>query len=88
MLTLVMRSKLSVCSIYFLFFHVKYALQYPFVCEKLENVLGGGASPSPDPTPVGFYGAALFAPLALMLGAFDLHPRTLAQGEVEVGGGH
>ena len=52
MFTLIMRSKLSVCSIYFLFFHVKYALQYTFVCEELENFLGRGKS-LPRPLPPG-----------------------------------
>ena len=45
-----------------------------------------GETPSPDPTPFGSYGASTFAPTALKLGAFSLHPRTLARGEVEVGG--
>ena len=44
--------------------------------------LGGG---TPDPTPFGSYGASISAPAALMLGAFGLHPRTLAHGEVKVG---
>jgi hypothetical protein len=64
---------------------VKYALQYTFDCGKLENFLGS-ASPSPDLTLFGSYGALIFAPPALILGALGLHSRTLTHGEVEVGG--
>ena len=56
---------------------------------KNSKIVLGGASPSPDPSlrphPFGSYEASIFAPAALMLGAFGLHPRTVAQGEVEVG---
>ena len=48
---------------------------------------GGGETPSSDPTPFGSYGASVFAPPALMLGAFGLHPRTLAHGKSKLGGG-
>ena len=87
----------TICSIYSVLFHVKYALQYTFKCEKVKKFLGrahpqtpptgegfSGVKPSPDHTP---YEISIFAPPALMLGAFRLHPRNLAHGKVEVGGG-
>ena len=48
----------------------------------------GGENTLPRPHLFGSYGASIFAPLALMLRAFGIHPRTLAHGEVEVRGRH
>ena len=65
---------------------MKYALQYTFVCEKLENVMGRGTQtpptgegeiPSPGRIPLGSYGASSFAPPA---------PSNPRPWEVEVGG--
>ena len=72
-----------ICSIYS-FFPCEICTTIHVCTRKTRKFSGEGQAP--DPTPFGSYGALIFAPPVLMLGPFGLHLRTLAHGEVEVGG--